>query len=220
MSSQRHPKAATLAAFAAGALDEARAVVVATHLEACAACRIAVRDFEALGGVCLEAIEPAAMADDALQGFWRRAGQPAAQETPDPRRPADAIAPAAAAPLGAYLKGGLAAVDWRPLAPGVAQSLIAVEGFRRGALRLLKFAPGSRVPKHTHRDNELTLVLQGSYDDEFGRFACGDLADLDEEATHSPRAVGDRDCICLIAINAPLAFTTLAGKILQPLIGF
>lgn len=216
----RHPKSASLAAYAAGALDEARAVVIATHLEGCAACRIAVRDFEALGGACLEEIEPVSMSADALKRFWLRAGDagPVAAG-PSLGRAANDIDLAAARPIGAYLKGGLANVDWRPVAPGVSQSIIAAKGFRKGALRLLRFSPGVAVPKHSHCDNELTLILKGAYKDEIGDFKVGDLADLDDETTHSPRAIGDEDCICLIATNAPLAFRTAAGKIMQPLIG-
>ncbi|NJN53252.1 MAG: transcriptional regulator, partial [Gammaproteobacteria bacterium] len=59
---RHHPKDLTLAAYAAGNLDEARGVVIATHLALCAECRLAVGDYEAVGGACLEAIEPIARA--------------------------------------------------------------------------------------------------------------------------------------------------------------
>ena len=50
MTIMHHPSDPTLAAFASGTLDEARAVVVATHIALCAQCRGAVAKFEAVGG--------------------------------------------------------------------------------------------------------------------------------------------------------------------------
>jgi putative transcriptional regulator len=214
-----HPKSATLAAYAAGALDEARSVVIATHVEICEHCRRAVRDFEALGGACLEEIEPAALSEDALQRFWMRAGLPSTESAGVSTRAANDSAPEGARPLSAYLKGGLDAVRWKPFAPGMQQSIIAAEGYRRGALRLLKIEPGVSMPKHTHKENELTIVLRGAYVDELGEFARGDLVDLDDEDTHEPRATGDQPCICLLATSAPLVFKNFIGKVVQPFIG-
>ena len=216
MSIRHHPASATLAAYAAGALDEARAVVIATHLDFCADCRRAVADFEALGGVALEEIEPAEMSADALQRFWLRAGE--AIDIAPQGRPANDRDVAGARPLAAYLPGGLDSIDWRPLAPGMAQAILPAEGYRPGVLRLLKIEPGQRMPRHTHRDGELTLILKGAYEDEIGEFRAGDLADLSDEDTHSPLAIGDEPCICLIATNAPLIFKDVIGKVMQPLI--
>ena len=55
-----------------------------------------------------------------------------------------------------------------------------------GKLRLLKVAPGHGIPEHGHGGAELTLVLRGSFHDETGRYARGDVADLDETVEHQP----------------------------------
>lgn len=208
-----HPKPATLAAFAAGALDEAMSVVVETHRSRCSECDRAVRDFEALGGACLERFEPVALSTGSVDRFWARVGADAAA-APTGAAPAERVRP-----LSAYLKGGLDAIEWKPVAPGMAQHMLRAKGYRTGVLRLLKIDPGTRVPKHTHGDAELTLILKGAYEDEIGVFREGDLADLDDEATHSPCAIGDKPCICLIATNAPLSFKGLIGKFVQPFVG-
>ena len=57
-----------------------------------------------------------------------------------------------------------------------------------GKLRLLKVAPGHGIPEHGHGGAELTLVLRGSFHDETGRYARGDVADLDETVEHQPVA--------------------------------
>ncbi len=215
-----HPKTETLADYAAGRLEEARSVVIASHLTLCDECRRAVADFEALGGLALESETPVAMNDGSMESFWARAG---AQDVPAPkpkaRRAANDFDLAAALPLRAYLKTDIDSIKWRTVAPGVAQHVIDAEGYRDGVLRLLRISPGTQVPKHTHKAEELTLILRGAYRDEIGEFRPGDLADLDGDAEHTPTAFGEEDCICLIATNAPLVFKDLMGKMVQPFVG-
>jgi putative transcriptional regulator len=64
---------------------------------------------------------------------------------------------------------------------------------------------------------ELTLVLQGSFSDETGHFARGDLEVADEELEHTPVADGGEVCICLAATDAPLRFNSLMPRLFQPL---
>ncbi|MEM6413071.1 MAG: ChrR family anti-sigma-E factor [Pseudomonadota bacterium] len=214
-----HPKTETLAAFAAGRLDEARGVVVSTHLTLCAQCRTAVADFEALGGACLEMVDPAPMNDPSMEEFWARASDQEIMPKKHVHRAANDIDLTAVQPLKAYIKEPLDQIKWRSIAPGLAQHVLDAEGYRAGVLRLLKISPGTKMPKHTHGDEELTLVLRGAYSDEMGVFRAGDLADLDDDSEHTPMAIGDEDCICLIATNAPLVFKDLVGKIVQPFVG-
>jgi putative transcriptional regulator len=209
-----HPKSATLAAYAAGALNEAKSAVVAAHLNFCEACRRAVSDFEALGGAILADAAPVPLPDDALERLWSRAS--ASDEAPRPTpRNAGASGPFTASTLRFWLKDGVESVPWRRSAPGVSHHVLSRDR-RGGLLWLLRTAPGTRIPKHTHKGAELTLVLGGAFEDAYGRFAAGDFADLDDEAAHEPLTVGDEPCICLVATDAPLVFKDLAAKFLQP----
>lgn len=212
---KHHPKTETLAAFAAGALDEAQTAVVATHLELCAACRVIARDFEAVGGHCLDKIAPEGVAPGALERFWAIAG---AQERAPAQSKID-TPPRIAKALDRYLANGLDAVKWRRIVPGASDCVLAAHGYRPGVLRLLKIEPGTRIPKHTHSGEEFTMILRGRYDDELGSFAAGDFVDLDDEDAHSPLAVGEEACICLIATNAPLVFKDIAGRLVQSFVG-
>jgi len=213
---RHHPRTETLADFAGGRLDEARAVVIATHLAACSQCSRAVSGFETVGGFCLEAADPVEMAPDALEKILAQAGAQANIAAPhfDSAKPLEKQMP-----LSDYLSGSLDDVEWRGVAPGMSQSVIEAQGYRKGVLRLLKIAPGTSMPKHTHEGEELTLILRGAYKDELGEFRAGDLADLGGDHTHTPTAIGDEPCICLIATAAPLKFKTLTGKLVQPFIG-
>lgn len=216
---RHHPKDLTLAAFAFGQIDEARSVVIAAHLKHCPVCRRAIADFESLGGACLETVEPMSMSESALDSFWLRAGKQEAAPAPASILAANDFALDAAHPLAKYLKDGVDAIEWRQVAPGLSQFIIPAEGYRPGVLRLLKISPGVKIPRHTHGDEELTLILRGSYTDEVGEFRRGDLADLDEDVLHAPLATGEEPCICLIATSAPLRFKTIVGRIVQPFIG-
>lgn len=213
---RHHPKTETLADYAAGRIDEARSVVLATHIALCSECAGAVADFEAIGGQLLENTEPVEMAPDALENILRRVVTDAHVVLNAP--PASDM-PEESLPLTAYLKSSIDDVKWRGVAPGLSQSVIEAQGYRPGVLRLLKIAPGTAMPKHSHSGGELTLILRGAYTDEVGEFGVGDLADLDENTTHTPKATGDEPCICLIATAAPLKFKTLTGRIAQPFIG-
>lgn len=205
---RHHPRAETLAAYSAGVLDEARAVVIATHLAMCSECRESVGDFNALGGVCLEACAGVPMSASAFDVLERAS-------RPDDGDPAHDRART----LGDWMDTDLDATPWRPVLPGVAQHVLSPRGSSAGVLRLLRIAPGTRLSRHTHRGEELTLILRGAYRDETGSYGPGDLADLDDTTLHAPVATGDEPCVCLIAATAPLAFRDLPGRLVQPLVG-
>ena len=85
---RHHPKNETLAAFAAGTLDEGRGLVVAAHLSMCAECRGAVAAFEAVGGEMINSIEPIAISDaarDRALALLDREPSPVAPAKPAPR---------------------------------------------------------------------------------------------------------------------------------------
>lgn len=210
-----HPKTETLAAYAAGALDEARAIALAAHLAMCDECRRGVADFEAVGGLALDALDGELMSPGALERFWSRAGlQEKAGAAPS--FGGDIRIPEA---LRRHIDGKFDGIAWKPVSKGFSQAVLDAKGYRSGALRLFKIDPGVRMPRHSHGDVEFTLILKGAYEDELGVFGRGDFADLDGEDVHGPRAIGEEPCICLIATSAPLVFRGLFEKIAQRWVG-
>ena len=92
MSVQHHPDEALLLAYAAGGLDGAMSLIVATHLSFCAGCRRLVARQEEIGGALLEDIAPVPM-DGRCAGpghgpAGRARGRPSAPSLPTtiPRR--------------------------------------------------------------------------------------------------------------------------------------
>ena len=67
-----HPSNVELAMVAAGALDTAKADVIATHVRGCASCRTFVGAMEHVGGVVLNSLPPTPLADRSLAGVMAR----------------------------------------------------------------------------------------------------------------------------------------------------
>ncbi len=212
-----HADDATLMAYAAGAVTEGFSLVIAAHLEQCPRCRGRVGDAESLGGQLISALPKEEMSGGGLEEVWARIAADIQPEAPDSDRRAGSSGESGV--LAPYLPDGLEGIHWRTLAPGIRQHQLKGVESGRGTVRLLSIAPGTTIPHHTHGGSELTLVLQGSFTDEIGRFQPGDLADLDSSVHHQPVADTDKPCICLIATDQRLRFSDALSRILQPLIG-
>lgn len=212
-----HPDSSTLVAYAAGAVTEGFSLVIAAHLESCQQCRESVARAESMGGELLHELPGAVMADASMGQIWERiAAAPAAVPVAINPPERDSVLPAVLQPL---FPGGLKEIKWRTLVPGINQFVLSEVDSDQGSVRLLNIAPGTTVPHHTHLGSELTLVLQGSYSDETGRYRRGDLADVDSSVHHQPVVDSDGPCICLIATDQRLRFSGALNRMLQPLVG-
>lgn len=215
MSVVHHPDISTLMGFSAGTLDEPFACVVSTHMALCEACRETLHRIDRIGGAVLEAEDKVSLAPGALDRLMGALEDHSAELALAPRPSASADVPL---PLARYLPGGISSVRWRFTGPGVATASLPAKS-KVSRLLLLRVGAGRRVPEHGHGGQELTLILSGAYSDRFGRFGVGDLADHDEDVEHQPIAEPGEDCICLVAVNAPLTFRSRLMRTLQPLFG-
>ena len=211
MSIRHHLSDPLLIAYAAGNLPEAFALVVATHISMCDACRAQLAAFEAVGGAVIEG-EAVAMADGALAVAMARLGAPERAKPLAKPQPQHNDLPV---PLQDYIGGGLTAVKWRSLGMGVRQAILPTA--KGATARLLYIPAGQAVPDHGHRGTELTLVLRGAFRDATDRFGPGDVEIATEELEHTPVAEAGEACICLAATDAPLRFNALIPRLLQPL---
>ncbi|WP_065187417.1 ChrR family anti-sigma-E factor [Shewanella woodyi] len=80
---------------------------------------------------------------------------------------------------------------------------------------LLHIDKGGSVPTHTHKGFEVTLLLQGSFEDEMGVYQAGDFIWLDAEHTHQP--VTKTGCVCLTVSNDAIHFTKGVSQLLNPI---
>jgi len=215
MNISHHLSDVTLQDYAAGSLDQSMEVVIACHLTLCPSCRKKSALADSVGGLLLAEGESSAPRVSALELLSQaQVKQPTANSTNAQVGPSDV--PRALARL---LPDNLQGVPWRPIAPGIKQFNLTNKSRKEGAFKLLHLAPGVVLSEHTHHDRELTLVLQGSYQDEIGRFKRGDIADLDENVVHQPVVDTDEPCIALIATLSPVRYSGIFGRLLQPFVG-
>ncbi|WP_370978570.1 ChrR family anti-sigma-E factor [Agaribacterium sp. ZY112] len=219
MSIRHHLDEATLVSYSAGAMSQSMALVVACHIAECAECRARLQVTDSIGGLLMDELDSAPIAQGALEAVLACLDdEPVQVKT---RKNETAVKRSEVpAPLAQYIGNDLDVLEWKRIVPGVFSFDLPLKGERGGVSRLLRIAPGKAMLPHSHDGNELTLILRGSYCDEMGRFTVGDVADLDSDIDHQPLVDSDQDCICLVATDAPLKFNTLLGKIVQPITGF
>jgi putative transcriptional regulator len=211
MTIAHHPTEETLAAFANGSLDEARGLVVASHVALCRDCRAIVRGFEEAAGVFLEHAEPAVLESDALEKTLARL---------DAAAPATVV-PAAyddhardlPAPLQRYAAG-----PWRWIGRGVEWRSIDVTSDDGTRVFMLRARPGIKLPRHKHAGSEWTCVFQGAFRHQLGRYGAGDFDEADETVEHDPVVEEGETCICLVALQGGIVLQGWLGRLLQPLI--
>ncbi len=209
---KHHLSDAVLMAYSAGTLPEAYSLVVACHISLCPQCRSALEGFDAVGGAVLEGVEGSELSSDALAATFDLISKSPTTEIPARKH----VPSSFPAPLQDYVGGDVGQVEWRKVGGGVKQAILPIEG--EANARLLYIPAGTAVPDHSHAGLEMTMVLQGAFSDEVDRFARGDVEFGDEDLTHTPVAEVGQDCICLAATDAPLKFSGLIPKMLQPFI--
>ena len=199
-----------LIGYSAGSLPEAFNVVVASHISLCDECRAALAEYDAVGGEVLAKGDQTAMAEDSLEVTLAKiTGGEMPQEVKAPAVESGLFP----APLREYVSGDVDAVKWRKVGGGVSQMILKTSP--NATVRLLKIPAGAAIPDHGHNGTELTLVLQGAFEDEDDHFAAGDVEVANEDLTHTPVAAAGEDCICLAATDAPLQFNGLIPRIAQ-----
>lgn len=207
-----------LMAYSAGALPEAFDLVIATHISMCDECRARLASFDTLGGAVLEDCAEVTMNATSLEATLALIAAQDADEAIVPDAKSNTTQSGVfPKPLQDYVGGDLEAVNWKGLGGGVRQAVLPTS--RGASVRLLHIPAGMRLPDHGHHGTELTLVLQGAFEDEDGFFARGDVEIADEDMNHTPVAAEGEDCICLAAMDARLRFNKLIPRIAQPFIG-
>ncbi len=206
----------TLLDYACGALPVAMETLVACHLTVCPHCRERNQLADNVNGQMLADQKPATIKLSAAELLSQARSKPAISVSKKTNAVGDKSVPR---PLGRLLPGPIESLEWRAVAPGIKQFALNNQPRQAGAFKLLRLEPGITLSQHTHNERELTYVVRGSYRDEIGHFKAGDIADLDGHVEHKP-IVGDEEvCIALIATDAPVKYTTMLGKIMQPFVG-
>ncbi len=213
-----HLPADTVAGYANGEAAEAEALLVATHLALCPTCRSEVSRLEALGGVALETLEPAPALD--LDAMLARLDEPEPAPTVAPR---PRVAPTGQLatlpePLRSYV-GSFDGLPWKTKIPGVRTADLGLS-LGEVPVRLSVLKPGLKLPRHTHAGRELTLVLQGGFENGHGHYVRGDVEVGLPEQVHAMVIDPGDPCIALSVNEGSLEPVDLLGKLVSKFVSF
>ena len=210
---KHHPPTDFLTEYAAGVLPVAQSACVAAHLSYCQRCRQTVGKLEDIGGAHLEQLDPQPVGESVLERVMARL------DDPEPLRYATSETSETALPglLDRLINGDYADLVWNRVTQSLSISYLKT-GDPNHEFALYRIAEGGRIPEHTHGGSEMTLVLRGGFADESGEYHPGDCVVREGWDKHTPVALEGEECICLAVLDAPLRFTRLRHRWLNPLL--
>ena len=212
-----HPDIELLLKYANGQLPASIAVAIGIHQHECALCQERIADIESIGGDAIELtvsdnVEVTAESSlllDKLMGDIDLLSQ----EEEAPEYSDCAVADIDRPILTQLGNRDFSALTWKRVTPWIKKAEVPL-GDDGNQIEVLKFAPNAKIPQHTHRGEEITVVLEGDFSDAQGIYREGEFIVQDETNEHQPVA-GKQGCICLAVTTAPLNFTGTVGPILN-----
>lgn len=212
-----HPNDELLMAFAAGQAADALGLILACHVESCAVCAEKVRNFESLGGDILSDCGEVTVSEKLLDNTLARIElfEKNKVTAAPPKTAANEKQLNIPRPLRRFVKEDFEHLDWRGLSPSIKEVRLPIDDARYST-KLYKIKARSQLPEHTHKGNEYTLVMHGSFSDKNCEYHKGDFILADQSTKHQPQAAANADCICLAVMDAPLKMTGIFGRMLNP----
>ena len=207
-----HPDIHMLTEFTAGTLPLAQSACVSIHLSFCSKCRETTEAQTALASALFEELEPVNVSDSKLDIVMSRLDEAAPLTYPrDSGKERHSIP----AMIQRLMSGGYSDLSWKKITSALRISYLSTgDPYYEFALYHIK--AGGVIPEHNHRGSEMTLVLEGGFSDSEGTYHAGDFLFREQGDIHSPAALADEDCICLAVLDAPLSFTRLRHRWMNP----
>lgn len=205
-----HPDKSLLVDYSAGNMNFGPALCVTAHLERCQRCHRELQGMTTLGAVLMEQQRGTEVSPDLLAQVIRKIDNEDSPPTqPVPRKKQSVLLK--------FVPRDLQSIDWRGMGDTLKTHELDV-GDPSHLVTLIRMRRGGTVPKHTHKGQEITLVLQGGFSDATGSYQVGDFVECTSEIEHQPVANQNEDCICLTSRSAPIKFTGLFMRTLNPFV--
>ena len=109
--------------------------------------------------------------------------------------------------------GPLSNIKWKQVYKGFNEYTPQIQDVDE--LKLIKMDPGASIPLHSHGGKEYILVLEGSFQDEYGKYSKGDIQINDQKIKHTPVACLDKGCICMTITEKDVIFFGKYGSFLN-----
>lgn len=207
-----HPHQYMLQAYAEGNLDAVDGFTVATHLESCPMCKQQVRELESGFGEALMSLEvdDDSGFDDMLNDILQT--EPASESARPIRKPTSIEVNGKTFQLPLSLSRFRDRVgEWKSYGGKVYSAPIDIGDSVR--VNLMYISEDVKIPQHTHKGVESTLILHGGFSDEDGHYEAGDYLVKDASIKHSPYTRKGEDCLCLTVLTEPMIFTQGVARI-------
>ncbi|WP_100656323.1 ChrR family anti-sigma-E factor [Alteromonas flava] len=209
-----HPNLEHIRQFAEGTLAPASALLVSAHCDMCPRCmELARNENSLLANEAFSASEDDPRLDRMLGSILE---QPVAEHQAISAPLIDTIEldgrsfklPRA---LQRYAKS---TGNWSSLVGKLWQAPVDLGDI--GVANFIYMEKGGRVPEHTHKGSELTLVINGEFSDGISHYDSGDFIALTGEHTHAPFSEAEEGCLVFSIVDKPLHFTSGLARLLNP----
>ena len=206
-----HPDLDLMTEYSAGSLPLAQAACISVHIGFCQHCQKLSRQLSEIGAALFEQLEPQSVGDAQLDIVLAKLDE----EPPlvytkhsDEKNSTPAI-------LQRLMSGEFSDLIWKKIGSALRISYLKT-GDPTHEFALYHIKAGGRIPEHTHRGSEMTLVLEGGFSDAQGSYHKGDFIFRRPGDVHAPTALQSEDCICLAVLDAPLKFTNWKFRWMNP----
>lgn len=214
---KHHPNAQHLNAFVSGTCEPTVALMVSAHVDMCLDCQAKCMKLQQVQTI--EALS-SPVATPSLDRMFSQITQLPQQKTTLPR------AASVPATFDIELEGKRFVLprtlkryakntgNWSRLVGKLWQAPVDL-GYM-GKANFIYMEKGGKVPEHTHKGTEMTLVIDGQYGDGVANYDCGDFTLLDGQHNHLPHSEADEGCLVFTIVDKPLYFTSGIARLLNP----
>lgn len=206
-----HPDIDLLTEYSAGSLPLAQSTCVAVHVGQCDHCQRLAAQLSDIGATLMEALDPLPVGDAQLDAVLARLDEETPLQYERESQP-DSATPGL---LQRLMRGNFSDLTWKNIGSTLRISYLNT-GDPLHEFALYHIRAGGRIPEHTHRGGEMTLILEGGFSDADGSYHKGDFLYRRPGDVHAPTALQSEDCICLAVLDAPLKFTDWRFRWMNP----
>jgi putative transcriptional regulator len=212
-----HPKFTDLKSFSAGNCEPAMALMISAHVDMCPQCRHKCIDVQA--ELASELFTPATHSARLSSQYFEMMNKITSsnlieslpQETENSSIELDGKFFEVPRALRRHVKN---TGNWSRLVGKLWQAPVDLGDI--GKANFMYMEKGGRVPEHTHKGTEITLVVDGQYGDGIAEYDCGDFTVMNNQQNHLPHSEADDGCLVFTIIDQPLHFTAGIARLLNP----
>jgi putative transcriptional regulator len=215
---KHHPNAQQLNAFVSGTCEPTVALMVSAHIDMCVDCQAKCIKLQQVQSI--EALSSPMVGSAGLDKMFSQITQLPQQKS------SVTAAPSSSASFDIELEGKRFVLprtlkryaqntgSWSRLVGKLWQAPVDL-GYM-GKANFIYMEKGGKVPEHTHKGTEMTLVINGQYGDGMANYDCGDFTLLDDHHNHLPHSEADEGCLVFTIVDKPLYFTSGIARLLNP----